>query len=60
VSDERDQQDAPSDALFCEHCGASLECCEGCEREACDAATCYRCLIAGLGESLVGVHQHGG
>jgi protein-arginine kinase activator protein McsA len=46
--------------LVCEHCGATLEDCAGCNREECDVATCYHCLIEQLGQAVVGVHAHGG
>lgn len=47
-------------ALVCAGCGRELEACAFCESEECGEATCYRCLVIDLGETLAQPHEHGG
>ena len=44
----------------CAGCGKRLECCEACERKDCDAAACFECLSAKVGQLLPQPHLHGG
>jgi hypothetical protein len=46
--------------LVCKGCDRQLEVCAFCEAEDCGDATCYRCLVADLGETVAHPHEHGG
>jgi hypothetical protein len=46
--------------LVCRDCGAQIECCEFCERDACPEGLCYGCVIVTIGQEIPQPHAHGG
>lgn len=46
--------------LVCGGCGREVEACAFCDSEGCGDATCYRCLVVDLKETLPHPHGHGG
>jgi hypothetical protein len=44
----------------CGSCGRDVEVCFFCERQDCDDAQCYRCVVVALGEFVPQPHDHGG
>jgi hypothetical protein len=49
-----------AEVLACDSCGRDVEMCFFCEREGCDRAVCYRCVVVALGEFVPQPHDHGG
>ena len=50
----------PEPVLVCAGCERALEACAFCDSEDCGEATCYRCMIVDLKETLTQPHDHGG
>ncbi|HEX2025973.1 MAG TPA: hypothetical protein VHH92_06225 [Actinomycetota bacterium] len=51
----------PADVvLHCTDCDREVEGCSLCEREACDRALCYRCMVLTIGQAVPEPHGHGG
>jgi hypothetical protein len=44
----------------CAGCDREVEVCAFCETDDCGEATCYRCMIVELGETVLSPHEHGG
>jgi len=46
--------------LRCTRCGAVLDVCGFCERDACNDPICFRCVRLQTKESMAHPHVHGG
>jgi hypothetical protein len=49
-----------ADPSRCVDCDRDVELCFFCEREDCEHALCYRCVVQALGEFVPQPHGHGG
>jgi hypothetical protein len=46
--------------IVCRDCDCAIDCCQFCDKEDCEKAVCYRCMIVALGQSIPDLHPHGG